>query len=132
MKRQLVNNQTMYDYLVTYWNNSSNVSKAAKQQNVNYNRFHYVVSKAIAALKKGNQPYQTKDTHLDTLVSNARNFFNISSKRANHLMYSMPVFDSIEVAKQRLKKVIPQDEQFIIDVFYNTVIFHERKTKTNA
>lgn len=132
MKRQSVTKQDMYNYLVTYWNNDSNVSKAAKQQKVNYNRFHYVVSKAIAELKKSNQPYQTKDTHVDTLVSNARSFFNIGQKRANHLMYSMPVFDSIEVAKQRLKKVIPVDEQFIIDVFYNTVIFHERKTKTDA
>ena len=122
----------MGKYLIAYWNNGSNASKAAKQLGVAYNQFHYGVSKAIAALKKANQPYQTTNTHVDTLVSNARSFFNLDSKRANHLMYSMPVFDSIEIAKQRLKKVVPVDEQFVIDVFYNTVIFHERKTKTDA
>ena len=130
--RKTVTDKLMGEYLITYWNNNSNVSKGAKAQGVNYNRFHYVVSRAIAKLKKANQPYQTTDTHVDTLVSNASSFFNLNRKRANHLMYSMPVFDSIEIAKQRLKKVVPVDEQFIIDVFYNTVIFHERNTKTNA
>lgn len=130
--RKTVTNKLMGEYLMTYWNNDSSVTKGAKAQGVNYNRFHYVVSKAIAKLKKANQPYQTTDTHVDTLVSNASSFFGLNRKRASSLRYSMPVFDSIETAKQRLAKVIPDDEKFIIDVFYNTVIFHERNTKTNA
>ena len=131
-KCKKVSNETMCKYLTAYWKSDSNAAKAAKKLGVTYSQYHYVVSKAIAELKKANQPYQTKDTHLDTLVSNARSFFGVNNKRANHLMYSMPVFDSIEIAKQRLRKVVPVDEQFIIDVFYNTVIFHERNTKTNA
>ena len=130
--RKTVTNKLMGEYLITYWNNDSSVTKGAKAQGVNYNRFHYVVSRAIAKLKKANQPYQTSDTHVDTLVSNASSFFGLNSKRASSLRYSVPVFDSIKDAKRSIERFVPDDEKYIIDVFYNTIIFHERNTKENA